>query len=428
MMMAAEHRRPLLAFVVVCLVCAFTIGRGLRTEAIQQLIEHGVPAGVLAPLAPDVIETAEQGARRDLLAANGVSAQDELARSLDQLVGRAPDPASAEPPIPSVTVPLTTGTPAAPVPKSPGRATPHKPSHGHGHAGAVKPTKGLNVAHLGTQLRVLRHVLLTQADTLTAQSADLLDQAAGKLAAQAQDLAVQADVLVTQADDLVDLAQTADAAVVQEQVAVLTEQVSDLSDQADVLTDDVAALNDLVDDLPPADPTTPDPTTPDPTASADPTPSVHPITAADSAGSADEQQQAAWRASAMAWVEPQAAVDPPKPTSSAEHSRAAKHPGPEVRHVARMADTPRTEPATRAAPVAHKVTSHDSPDAHTPPGKPTKHEGKVSRTPRDNAVKHGRAHGYARHHGAAEHRKHDKADGSGTHHTQRGRHHHHGHR
>jgi len=240
MMMAAEHRRPLLAFVVVCLVCAFTIGRGLRTEAIQQLIEHGVPAGVLAPLAPDVIETAEQGARRDLLAANGVSAQDELARSLDQLVGGAPDPASAEPPIPSVTVPLASGTPAAPVPKSPGRATPHKPSHGHGHAGTGKPTNGLNVAHLGTQLRVPRHVLLTQADTLTAQSADLLDQAAGKLAAQAQDLAVQAqdlavqaDVLVTQADDLVDLAQTADAAVVQEQVAMLTEQVSDLSDQAE---------------------------------------------------------------------------------------------------------------------------------------------------------------------------------------------------
>lgn len=61
--MRAEHRRPLVASIIVAIACAVVVGNGFREKAVQQLIEHGVPVMVLAPLAPDVIVTAEQGAR-----------------------------------------------------------------------------------------------------------------------------------------------------------------------------------------------------------------------------------------------------------------------------------------------------------------------------------------------------------------------------
>ena len=55
--MIAEHRRPLMAFFLVALVCALVVGNAVRTATIQRLVDGGLPLGVLVPIAPDVLFT-----------------------------------------------------------------------------------------------------------------------------------------------------------------------------------------------------------------------------------------------------------------------------------------------------------------------------------------------------------------------------------
>jgi hypothetical protein len=55
------------AFIIVAALCAFVVGRAVRAEAVRQLVAHGVPTAVIAPLAPDLILSADQGTgARDL--------------------------------------------------------------------------------------------------------------------------------------------------------------------------------------------------------------------------------------------------------------------------------------------------------------------------------------------------------------------------
>lgn len=55
--MIAEHRRPLMAFILVALVCALVVGNAVRTATVQRLLDGGLPLGVLVPIAPDMLLT-----------------------------------------------------------------------------------------------------------------------------------------------------------------------------------------------------------------------------------------------------------------------------------------------------------------------------------------------------------------------------------
>jgi hypothetical protein len=55
--MRAEHRRPLVAFVLVALACALVVGQSLRTATLQRLVDDGLPLSVLIPIAPDMLFT-----------------------------------------------------------------------------------------------------------------------------------------------------------------------------------------------------------------------------------------------------------------------------------------------------------------------------------------------------------------------------------
>jgi hypothetical protein len=55
MMMAAEHRRPLAAFLMVFAVACVIIGNGLRTQVVEVLIGSGAPQEVITAVAPDML-------------------------------------------------------------------------------------------------------------------------------------------------------------------------------------------------------------------------------------------------------------------------------------------------------------------------------------------------------------------------------------
>ena len=61
--MSAQHKRPLVAFIVIALVCAFVVGRAVRAEAVERLIAVGVPAAVLAPVTSQGIPLPGDGLR-----------------------------------------------------------------------------------------------------------------------------------------------------------------------------------------------------------------------------------------------------------------------------------------------------------------------------------------------------------------------------
>ncbi len=105
-MMSAEHKRPLVAFVLVALVCSSIVGQSVRSG----LLGNGIGGlGILVPVAPAHL--------LDTIAASGANG-----RYLDtpflgtaiSAVGEVPEPAApeAEPPVP-LPVPLPVAPPAA---------------------------------------------------------------------------------------------------------------------------------------------------------------------------------------------------------------------------------------------------------------------------------------------------------------------------
>ncbi len=54
-MLAAEHRRPFAAFLLVCAAGFLITGFGLRTQVVQVLVDNGAPAALVGVVAPDVI-------------------------------------------------------------------------------------------------------------------------------------------------------------------------------------------------------------------------------------------------------------------------------------------------------------------------------------------------------------------------------------
>jgi hypothetical protein len=54
-MMAAEHRRPFAAFLMVFAVACVIIGNGLRTQVVEVLIDSGAPQEVITAVAPDML-------------------------------------------------------------------------------------------------------------------------------------------------------------------------------------------------------------------------------------------------------------------------------------------------------------------------------------------------------------------------------------
>ena len=88
--MSAEHKRPLAAFILVALACAFVVGQAVRTAAVQQLVNAGIPLTVLAPIAPDMLFTV------DLSAGNGRAGDTPyVGRALVAVARTAPAPATA---------------------------------------------------------------------------------------------------------------------------------------------------------------------------------------------------------------------------------------------------------------------------------------------------------------------------------------------
>ena len=54
-MLAAEHRRPFAAFLLVCAAGFLITGFGLRTQVVQVLVDNGAPAALVGVVAPDVM-------------------------------------------------------------------------------------------------------------------------------------------------------------------------------------------------------------------------------------------------------------------------------------------------------------------------------------------------------------------------------------
>ena len=74
--MSAEHKRPLVAFVLVALVCSSIVGQSVRSA----LLGNGIGLGILVPIAPahllDTIHASGAGTSPTALIAvprNGVS-------------------------------------------------------------------------------------------------------------------------------------------------------------------------------------------------------------------------------------------------------------------------------------------------------------------------------------------------------------------
>ena len=94
--MIAEHRRPLMAFILVALVCALIVGNAVRTATFQRLVDGGLPLSVLVPIAPAHL--------LDTIHASGANG-----RYLDApFLGTAISAVGDVPAAPSVPAPVTT--------------------------------------------------------------------------------------------------------------------------------------------------------------------------------------------------------------------------------------------------------------------------------------------------------------------------------
>ena len=115
--MIAEHRRPLMAFILVALVCALVVGNAVRTATFQRLVDGGLPLSVLVPIAPDVLLTIN------------ASGHNGLGGDLPY-VGRAviavsnPAPPSVPAPVTTAVVTVSAASPTTAVQNTPAAAAP----------------------------------------------------------------------------------------------------------------------------------------------------------------------------------------------------------------------------------------------------------------------------------------------------------------
>jgi len=115
--MIAEHRRPLVAFILVALVCALVVGNAVRTSTLQRLVGGGLPLSVLVPIAPDVLLTIN------------ASGHNGLGGDLPY-VGRAvvavsnPAPPSVPAPVTTAVVTVSAASPTTAVQNTPAAAAP----------------------------------------------------------------------------------------------------------------------------------------------------------------------------------------------------------------------------------------------------------------------------------------------------------------
>ena len=115
--MIAEHRRPLMAFILVALVCALVVGNAVRTATFQRLVGGGLPLSVLVPIAPDVLLTINASGH------NGLGGDVPY-------VGRAviavsnPAPPSVPAPVTTAVVTVSAASPTAAVQNTPAAAAP----------------------------------------------------------------------------------------------------------------------------------------------------------------------------------------------------------------------------------------------------------------------------------------------------------------
>ncbi|WP_205304809.1 hypothetical protein, partial [Nocardioides sp. 616] len=172
--MSAEHKRPLLAFVVVSLLCALSLGHALRSEAVVGMLRAALPAlsQPEAPLQRDParvsakVEPAGDGSQRAAPSDNGgergalgLRTQGASAgpargvRTAQSVVVGGPATAkSAKPrvspaprPGPEVVVPVSSTVVESTAPGRSARTTNERPGRGHGRsheAGELRETHG----------------------------------------------------------------------------------------------------------------------------------------------------------------------------------------------------------------------------------------------------------------------------------------------
>src|SRR3954471_20880508 len=98
--MIAEHKRPLVAFVLVALVCSSIVGQSVRSA----LLGNGIGLGILVPIAPaHLLDTIQASG------ANGRYLDTPFLGTAIAAVGDVPEPAEVElpPPPPQVAPPVT---------------------------------------------------------------------------------------------------------------------------------------------------------------------------------------------------------------------------------------------------------------------------------------------------------------------------------
>src|SRR6478672_3394501 len=104
--MSAEHKRPLVAFVLVALVCSSIVGQSVRSS----LLGNGIGLGILIPITPaHLLDTIQASG------ANGRYLDAPFLGTAISAVGDVPEPAAPpelEPP-PSPTSPTSPTSPAA---------------------------------------------------------------------------------------------------------------------------------------------------------------------------------------------------------------------------------------------------------------------------------------------------------------------------
>jgi hypothetical protein len=105
--MIAEHRRPLVAFLLVAFVCALVVGQSMR-EAAQRIVGGGLPLGALVRIAPDMLVTIHASG------ANGLGGDvPYIGRAILAVSETAPQTAAVVPVVATATAPAV--SPAAAV-------------------------------------------------------------------------------------------------------------------------------------------------------------------------------------------------------------------------------------------------------------------------------------------------------------------------
>ena len=105
--MSAEHRRPLVAFLLVAVVCALVVGQSMR-DAAQRLVGGGLSLGALVQIAPDMLVTIHASG------ANGLGGDvPYIGRAVLAVSETAPQTAAVVPVVATATTPAV--SPAAAV-------------------------------------------------------------------------------------------------------------------------------------------------------------------------------------------------------------------------------------------------------------------------------------------------------------------------